>query len=142
MKKLCFLLLSIPSISLAQMIGYGYAPRKESTTIIYVEKGNRQESSQVNYAKVGQDFNNTLNNFLEKREAQARALGWSSAAEMDAARKEEKRRIKREKALEREEKMRIKREEKEKAKALKREEDLEREKAKAIEKERKDEVVN
>lgn len=129
MKKLCFLLLSlIPLISLSQTTGYGYVPRNAS--------------SQVNYAKVSQDVNNTINNFLEQREAQARALGWSSAAEMDAARKEEKRRIKREKALEREEKKRIKREEKERAKALEREEALEREKAKAIEKEKKDESVN
>ena len=101
MKKLCFLLLSIPTISLAQTTGYGYAPRQV-------------ETSQVNYAKVGQDINNTLNNYLEQREAQARALGWSSAAEMDAARKEEKRRIKREKALEKERKRAKKREEKEK----------------------------
>ncbi len=100
MKKLCFLLLSIPTISLAQTTGYGYAPRQV-------------ETSQVNYAKVGQDINNTLNNYLEQREAQARALGWSSAAEMDEARKEEKRRIKREKALEKEMKRAKKREEKE-----------------------------
>jgi hypothetical protein len=101
MKKLCFLLLSIPSISLAQTTYYGYAPRQV-------------ETSQVNYAKVGQDFNNAIKNALEQREAQARALGWSSVAEMDAARKAEKRRIKREKALEKERKRAIKREEKEK----------------------------
>ncbi|CAN1536284.1 hypothetical protein MCEGE10_01580 [Flavobacteriaceae bacterium] len=95
MKKLCFLLLSIPSFSLAQTTGYGYVPRQV-------------ETSQVNYAKVGQDINNTVNDFLEQREAQARALGWSSAAEMDAARKEEKRRIKREKALEKERKKALK----------------------------------
>ena len=100
MEKLCFLLLLIPFISLSQTTYYKYAPR--------------QETSQVNYAKVGQDINNTLNNVLEQREAKARALGWSSAAEMDAARKEEKRRIKREKALEKEMKRAKKREEKEK----------------------------
>lgn len=109
MKKLCFLLLFIPFISLSQTTGYGYAPRQETT--------------QVNYAKVGQDINNTINNFLEQREAQARALGWSSAAEMDAARKEEKRRIKREKALEEEMKRAIKREEKEKEKEKKKKKD-------------------
>ena len=112
MKRLCFLLLSIPSISLAQATYYGYAPR--------------QETSQVNYAKVGQDINNTINNVIEQREAQARALGWSSAAEMDAARKEEKRRIKREKALE-----------KEMLRAKKREE-----KEKVLEKDKKDELVD
>jgi hypothetical protein len=113
MKKLCFLLLAIPFISLGQTTSYGYVPRQ-------VEK------SQVNYAKVGQDFNNVLNNYLDQREAQARALGWSSAAEMDAARKEEKRRIKREKALE-----------KERKKALK-----EKERQEEREKEKKDELVD
>lgn len=112
MKKLCFLLLSIPVISLSQTTGYGYVPRQESTKVIYVENVNRQAATQVNYAKVGQDFNKVLNNFLEQREANARALGWSSAAEMDEARKEEKRRIKREKALEKEMKRAAKREEK------------------------------
>lgn len=111
MKKLCFLLLSIPVISLSQTTGYGYVPR--------------QASSQVNYAKVGKDLNNAINNALERREEQARALGWSSAAEMDAARKEEKRRIKREKALEKERKKAIKEREKEKER-----EEKEREKEK------------
>jgi hypothetical protein len=107
MKKLCFLLLSIPSISLAQTTYYGYAPRQEST--------------QVNYAKVGQDINNAISNALEQREAQARALGWSSAAEMDAARKEGKRRIKKEKALAKERKKAIKEQEKEQEKERERE---------------------
>lgn len=119
MKKLYFLILSMPFISLSQTTYYKYAPR--------------DASSQVNYAKVGEDLNNTLKNVVEQREAQARALGWSSAAEMNAARKEEKNRIKIEKSLEREEKKRIKSE----AKAIKREEDLEKEKAKAIEKQKK-----
>lgn len=122
MKKLYFLLLLMPFISLSQTTYYKHAPRKESTTVIKVENSNRQESSQVNYAKVGQDFNNALNNVLAQREANARALGWSSAAEMDAARKEEKRRIKMEKALEREERKRFKREEKEERKRREREE--------------------
>lgn len=124
MKKLCFLLLSIPTISLAQTTGYGYVPRQV-------------ETSQVNYAKVGQDINNTLNNYLEQREAQARALGWSSAAEMDEARKEEKRRVKREKAIEKEMKRAKKREEKEMKRAIKREE-----KERFLEKEKKDELVD
>jgi hypothetical protein len=117
MKKLCFLLLSIPTISLAQTSGYGYVPRKV-------------ETSQVNYAKVGKDLNNAINNALERREEQARALGWSSAAEMDAARKEEKRRIKREKALEKERKKAIKEREKEKEREEKEREEKEREKEK------------
>lgn len=104
MNKLFLLLIFLtPFILLSQTTNYKYAPR--------------QSSSQVNYSKVSQDINNSINNFIEQREANARALGWSSAAEMDAARKEEKKRIKREKALEREEKRRIKKEEK----ALKRE---------------------
>ena len=53
MKKLCFLLLLIPFISLSQTTYYKYAPR--------------QETSQVNYAKVGQDINNTLNISSSKR---------------------------------------------------------------------------
>jgi Skp family chaperone for outer membrane proteins len=110
MRKLCLLLLSISSISLAQTTGYGYVPRNV-------------ETSQVNYAKVGQDINNTINNYLEQREANARALGWSSAAEMDAAIKEEKERIKREKKREKERK----RENKEKEKVKRREEALEKE---------------
>jgi hypothetical protein len=118
MKKLCSLLLLVPFISLSQSTYYNYAPRKESTTVIKVENSHKQESSQVNYAKVGQDFNNALNNALARREANARALGWSSAAEMDEARKAEKRRIRIEKALEKEERKRRKREEKAKAKAL------------------------
>ena len=115
MKKLYFLLLLMPFISLSQTTACKYAPRNESTKVIYVEKVSQEQTSQVNYAKVGQDFNNALNNVLARREANARALGWSSAAEMDAARKEEKRRIKMEKAIEKEERKRIKREEKEKA---------------------------
>jgi thiamine pyrophosphate-dependent acetolactate synthase large subunit-like protein len=118
MKKLYFLLLLAPFISLSQTTYYKYAPRKESTTVIKVENSNSQKSSQVNYAKVGQDFNNALNNVLAKREENARALGWSSAAEMDEARRAEKRRIRIEKALEKEERKRRKREEKEKEKAL------------------------
>ncbi len=122
MKKLYFLLLLMPFISLSQTTYYKYAPRKESTTVIKVENSDKQESSQVNYAKVGQDFNNALNNVLAQREANARALGWSSAAEMDEARRAEKRRIRIEKALEREERKRFKREEKEERKRREREE--------------------
>lgn len=112
----------MPFISLSQTTYYKYAPRKESTTVIKVENSDKQESSQVNYAKVGQDFNNALNNVLAQREANARALGWSSAAEMDEARRAEKRRIRIEKALEREERKRFKREEKEERKRREREE--------------------
>lgn len=110
MKKLYFLLLLVPFISLSQTTAYKYAPRNESTKVIYVEKVSKQETSQVNYAKVGQDFNNALNNVLAKREENARALGCTSAAEMDEARRAEKRRIRIEKALEKEERKRIKRE--------------------------------
>jgi hypothetical protein len=131
MKKLYFLLLLMPFISLSQTTYYKYAPRKESTTVIKVENSDKKESSQVNYAKVGQDFNNALNNVLAQREANARALGWSSAAEMDEARRAEKRRIRIEKALEREERKRFKREEKEERKRREREE-----KEKALEKEK------
>lgn len=90
MKKLYFLLLLVPFISLSQTTAYKYAPRNESTKVIYVEKVSKQETSQVNYAKVGQDFNNALNNVLAKREENARALGCTSAAEMDEARRAEK----------------------------------------------------
>lgn len=106
MKKICFLLFFIPIISLSQTTNYKYAPRNNST--------------QVNYAKVGQDINNSLNNFLEQREANARALGWSSAAEMDAARKEEKMRIKKEKQIAKE----IKRAKRREEKAKRRQENL------------------
>ena len=119
MKKLCFLLLLMPFISLAQTTYYRYAPRKV-------------ETSQVNYAKVGKDVNNAINNALERREAQARALGWSSAAEMDAARKEEKRIIKREKALEKEIKRAKKREQKEREEKEKEEKEREKEKEQKI----------
>lgn len=122
MKKLYFLLLLMPFISLSQTTAYKYAPRNESTKVIYVEKVSKEQTSQVNYAKVGQDFNNALNNVLARREENARALGWSSAAEMDEARRAEKRRIRIEKALEREERKRFKREEKEERKRREREE--------------------
>jgi hypothetical protein len=124
MKIQYLLILLTPYFSLSQTTAYKYAPR--------------DKSAQVNYAKVSQDVNQSINNFLEQREANARALGWSSAAEMDAAIKAEKKRIKREKKREKEIKRELKRENKEKEKAKKREEALEREIAKNKVKDKRD----
>ena len=63
--------------------GYGYVRSDAST--------------QVDYSKIAKDLSNSLMDASAKRESQARALGWSSAAEMDRARRANNLRIKAEK---------------------------------------------
>jgi len=83
MKKLLLIILFVPIVSFGQKTYYGYVPRNGS--------------DQVDYAKIGKDLSNSLMDAAAKRESQARALGWSSAAEMDRARRANKLRIKAEK---------------------------------------------
>jgi hypothetical protein len=74
MKKIVFgLLLSISQFGFTQTTGYGYVPR--------------DASSQVNYAKVGEDANKMLQNYLVERERKLKELGWSSAEEYDSYQK-------------------------------------------------------
>lgn len=58
----------------SQTTYYGYAPRNT-------------QSTQVNYAKVGEDANKMLQNYLVERERKLKELGWASAAEYDAYQK-------------------------------------------------------
>lgn len=58
----------------SQTTGYGYVPRNT-------------QSTQVNYAKVGEDANKMLQNYLVERERKLKELGWASAAEYDAYQK-------------------------------------------------------
>jgi len=96
MKKLLLVLLFAPLVSFGQRLGYGYV-RSDA-------------SSQIDYSKISKDFINDINDVVAKREAQARALGWSSAAEMDRARKANKRKIRADKKRrKRERKLRKKR---------------------------------
>ena len=83
MKKLLLVFLFIPLVSFGQKTYAGYVPRNAS--------------DQVDYSKIGKDLSNSLMDAAAKRESQARALGWSSAAEMDRARRANKLRIKAEK---------------------------------------------
>ena len=53
--------------------GYGYVRDKNPT--------------QVNYAKIARDASNRIKNTMYEREKAARELGWSSYAEMAAARR-------------------------------------------------------
>ena len=74
MKKIVFgLLLSISHFGFTQTTGYGYVQR--------------DANSQVNYAKVGQDANKMLQNYLVERERKLKELGWSSAEEYDVYQK-------------------------------------------------------
>ena len=83
MKKLLLVLLFVPLVSFGQNPGYGYVRSDAST--------------QVDYSKIAKDLSNSLMDASAKRESQARALGWSSAAEMDRARRANNLRIKAEK---------------------------------------------
>ena len=83
MKKLLLVLLFVPLVSFGQKTYAGYVQRDAST--------------QVDYSKIGKDLSNSLMDAAAKRESQARALGWSSAAEMDRARRANKLKIKAEK---------------------------------------------
>lgn len=55
----------------SQTTYYGYVPRNT-------------QSTQVNYAKVGEDANKMLQNYLVERERKLKELGWASAEEYDA----------------------------------------------------------
>ena len=50
----------------------------------------RRNRTGFNWGKAGQEMNNAINEGLKQREAAARAAGWSSAYEMDKARREYK----------------------------------------------------
>ena len=58
----------------SQTTYYGYVPRNTLST-------------QVNYAKVGEDTNKMLQNYLVERERKLKELGWASAEEYDAYQK-------------------------------------------------------
>ncbi len=83
MKKLLPVLILIPLISFGQNTGFGYV-RDDAPNV-------------VDYSKIAKDLSNSLMDASAKRESQARALGWSSAAEMDGARRANNLRIKAEK---------------------------------------------
>jgi hypothetical protein len=76
MKKIITSILSLILYNLcySQTTNYGYAPRNT-------------QSAQVNYAKVGEDANKMLQNYLVERERKLKELGWASAAEYDAYQK-------------------------------------------------------
>ena len=67
-----FFLISI-NFCYSQTTGYKYVSRDPST--------------QINYAKVGEDANKMLQNYLVEREKKLKELGWSSAEEYDAYQK-------------------------------------------------------
>jgi hypothetical protein len=75
MKNIIVTIFFLTSVSFcySQTTYYGYVPR--------------DASSQVNYAKVGEDANKMLQNYLVERERKLKELGWSSAAEYDAYQK-------------------------------------------------------
>ena len=62
------------NFSYSQTTYYGYTPRNT-------------QSTQVNYAKVGEDTNKMLQNYLVERERKLKELGWASAEEYDAYQK-------------------------------------------------------
>ena len=76
MKNIIVTIFFLTSVSFcySQTTGYGYVPRNT-------------QSSQVNYAKVGEDANKMLQNYLVERERKLKELGWASAAEYDAYQK-------------------------------------------------------
>lgn len=63
MKKLCFLLLLLPFICLSQTTYYN--PSKKLDINITV----KEPFKRVNYAEIGKNFNNAMQNELAKREA-------------------------------------------------------------------------
>ena len=75
MKNIIVTIFFLTSVSFcySQTTYYGYVPR--------------DSSSQVNYAKVGEDANKMLQNYLVERERKLKELGWASAEEYDAYQK-------------------------------------------------------
>ena len=74
MRKTLFFLIVILSTQYAiGQVGYGYVRDKNPT--------------QVNYAEIAKNATDRIKRAVNARERAARDLGWSSAAEMDAARR-------------------------------------------------------
>tara|TARA_X000000950_G_C13892492_1_gene651444 strand:- start:125 stop:481 length:357 start_codon:yes stop_codon:yes gene_type:complete len=86
MKKILVLIITIFSIQLTlSQVGYGYV-RDEKPT-------------QVDWSKVSKNFSESLKQARYERERAARELGWSSAAEMDAARRRQMTKLRNERKM-------------------------------------------
>jgi hypothetical protein len=63
MKKLCFLLLLLPFVCLSQTTYYNPIQKLDITITV------KEPFERVNYAEIGQNFNNAMQTELAKREA-------------------------------------------------------------------------
>ena len=63
MKKLCFLLLLLPFVCLSQTTYYNPSQKLDITITV------KEPFERVNYAEIGQNFNNAMQTELAKREA-------------------------------------------------------------------------
>ena len=61
----------------------------------------RDTNTNVDMARITNEFSNSIKSYVAKREAEARKLGWSSAAEMDAARRANNRKLRHERKMRR-----------------------------------------
>ena len=72
--------------SFSQRTGYGYVRSDRA-------------NNQVNWAEIGREASNRIMKISRDREKAARELGWSSAAEMDAARRANNRKLRYERRM-------------------------------------------